>query len=102
MVTIDEVNTEQIGFIVLHRDNGSDAPVVPDEIGKAQVYLGANSDVEITLNSGETLESGDKVWAMLHIDNGTIGSYEFDGSEGSNDPPVIENDNIVMVQFTIQ
>ncbi|MBO6522805.1 MAG: hypothetical protein JJ971_03185 [Balneolaceae bacterium] len=102
MVTIDEVNTKQIGFIVLHRDNGSNAPVVPDEIGKAQVYLGANSDVEITLNSGETLESGDKVWAMLHIDNGTIGSYEFDGSEGSNDPPVIESENIVMVQFTIQ
>ena len=102
IVTIDEVNTKQIGFIVLHRDNGQDFPVVPDEIGKAQVYLGANSDVEITLNNGETLQTGDKVWAMLHIDNGTIGSYEFDGSEGSNDPPVTENDNIVMVQFTIQ
>ncbi|MEX2478943.1 MAG: hypothetical protein WD357_10930 [Gracilimonas sp.] len=102
-LTISETMAEQIGFVVLHRDNGSDAPVVPASIGHGQVYLGNNTDLEITLDEGETLESGDKVWAMLHIDNGTIGSYDFDGSQGSDDPPAFdEMDNIVMVQFTIQ
>lgn len=102
-ITIDEAMTQSIGFVVLHRDNGSDAPVVPASIGHGQVFLGSNSDLEITLDEGETLNSGDKVWAMLHIDNGTIGSYDFDGSEGSDDPPAFdENQDIVMVQFTIQ
>lgn len=102
-ITIDEAMTQSIGFVVLHRDNGNDAPVVPASIGHGQVYLGSNSDIEITLDEGETLSSGDKVWAMLHIDNGTIGSYDFDGSEGSDDPPAFgENQDVVMVQFTIQ
>jgi len=102
-LTISETMTDQIGFVVLHRDDGSDAPVVPASIGHGQVYLGQNDDLIITLDEGETLETGDKVWAMLHIDNGTIGSYDFDGSQGSDDPPVFDAmDNVVMVQFTIQ
>lgn len=102
-LTISETMTNQIGFVVLHRDNGDDTPVVPESIGHAQVYLGQNTDLMITLDEGVTLESGDKVWAMLHIDNGTIGSYDFDGTMESEDPPVFDElDNIVMVQFTIQ
>jgi hypothetical protein len=102
-VTVDETMTGQIGFVVLHRDTGNDSPVVPASIGHGEVYTGQNSELVIELNEGENLEAGDKVWAMLHIDNGTIGSYDFDGSEGSDDPPVFdESNNIVMVQFTIQ
>jgi hypothetical protein len=102
-LTISETMTGQIGFVVLHRDTGNDSPVVPASIGRGQVYTGQNTDLDIELNDGETLESGEKVWAMLHIDNGTIGSYDFDGSEGSDDPPVFDAmQNIVMVQFTIQ
>lgn len=76
---------------------------MPASIGHGQVYTGINNDLVITLDEGETLEAGDEVWAMLHIDNGTIGSYDFDGSEGSDDPPVFdEMQNVVMVQFTVQ
>ncbi len=102
-LTISETMTGQIGFVVLHRDTGNDSPVVPASIGHGQVYTGQNNDLIITLDDGENLESGEKVWAMLHIDNGTIGSYDFDGSAESDDPPVFDDmDNIVMVQFTIQ
>ncbi len=102
-LTISEALANNIGFVVLHRDTGSDAPVVPASIGHGQVYIGKNADLQISLDEDETLKSGDKVWAMLHIDNGTIGSYDFDGSAESDDPPVFdEMDNIVMVQFTIQ
>jgi hypothetical protein len=103
MLTIDEVGMLQTGFVVLHRDTGEDAPVVPASIGHAQVQLGETSDLQIMLDEDVTLQTGDKVWAMLHIDNGVIGSYDFDGSDGSDDPPVFDAfDDIVMVQFTIQ
>ncbi|MCR9131045.1 MAG: hypothetical protein NXI08_00640 [bacterium] len=103
MVTIAEAMMEEDGFVVLHRDNGNDAPVVPASIGKAKLFLGNNTNVQVMLDDGETLQAGDKVWAMLHIDNGTTGMYEFDGSAESNDPPVFdESNNIVMIQFTIQ
>ncbi|MFN1834972.1 hypothetical protein AB2B38_006900 [Balneola sp. MJW-20] len=102
MITITEVTTEQRGWIVLHRDNGNDAPVVPDIIGKAQVYLGANGEIDITVAEGETLQTGDKLWAMLHIDDGEEGAYEFDGNSGLDNPVFDSNSNIVMVQFTIQ
>tara|TARA_Y100001935_G_scaffold239088_1_gene226418 strand:+ start:168667 stop:170172 length:1506 start_codon:yes stop_codon:yes gene_type:complete len=103
MVTIEDVNTQQTGFVVLHMDNGEDAPVVPASIGHASVQLGTTDGLQIMLDDGVSLSSGDKVWAMLHTDTGTIGSYEFDGSADSNDPPVFDVfDNIVMVQFTIQ
>lgn len=102
-VTISETMTGQIGFVVLHRDTGNDSPVVPASIGHGQVYTGQNNDLVITLDDGETLETGEKVWAMLHIDNGTIGSYDFDGTAESDDPPVFDDmENVVMVQFTIQ
>lgn len=103
MITISEAMMQEDGFVVLHRDNGNDAPVVPASIGKAKLFVGNNTNIEVMLDDGETLEAGDKVWAMLHIDNGTTGDYEFDGSAESNDPPVFdESNNIVMVQFTIQ
>ncbi len=103
MVTIAEAMMQEDGFVVLHRDNGSDAPVVPASIGKAKLFLGNNTNIEVMLDDGETLQAGEKVWAMLHIDNGTTGAYEFDGSAESNDPPVFdESNNVVMVQFTIQ
>lgn len=102
-VTISETMAGQIGFVVLHRDNGEGGPVVPASIGHGQVYTGITNDLVISLDEDETLEAGDKVWAMLHIDNGTIGSYDFDGSEGSDDPPVFdEMQDVVMVQFTVQ
>lgn len=103
MVTIAEAMMQEDGFVVLHRDNGSDAPVVPASIGKAKLFLGNNTNIEVMLDDGETLQAGEKVWAMLHIDNGTTGAYEFDGSAESNDPPVFnESNNVVMVQFTVQ
>lgn len=101
-VTIESVTTEQRGWIVLHHDNGNNAPVVPDIIGKAQVYLGANSEIEITVADNESLQSGDKLWAMLHLDDGEEGAYEFDGNSGLDNPVFDSQNNIVMVSFTIQ
>jgi LPXTG-motif cell wall-anchored protein len=40
---------------------------------------------------------GGKLWPMLHIDAGTIGTYEFPGP----DAPVVVDGNIIMKQITV-
>jgi hypothetical protein len=99
-LNIAQVDAEQIGWIVLHRnDNGSPGAV----FGHAQVYTGENGNVAVMLDEGESVSSGEQVWAMLHIDNGTIHEYEFDGSQGSNDPPVTDDlGNPTMDSFVVE
>lgn len=97
-VNIGTVVSDQQGWIVLHRDNGNNAPVVPGIIGKAQVSKGANTDVKIMLDSA--VADGEQLWAMLHIDDSQTGVYEFDGV-GTADAPAMEDGEIVMIPFTI-
>ncbi len=97
-VTLSKVISDQAGWVVIHRDNGSGAPMVPQIIGKAQVSTGTNNDVMITLDS--TVTDGEILWAMLHVDDGQAGTYEFTGS-GSPDQPAMEDGAIVMRSFTI-
>ncbi len=40
---------------------------------------------------------GGKLWPMLHIDAGTVGTYEFPGA----DAPVMANGAIVMKQISV-
>ncbi|MDR8391215.1 hypothetical protein NC796_08705 [Aliifodinibius sp. S!AR15-10] len=107
-IAIAEANAMQRGFVVIHRNtqdgNGNDAPDVSGIIGKTDVYTGTNGDLTINLDEGESIESGEKLWAMLHIDSNSNGSYDFDANdENPDDPPVFDsNENIVMVQFTLE
>ncbi|MGE3802580.1 MAG: hypothetical protein AB7H80_16310, partial [Candidatus Kapaibacterium sp.] len=98
-VMIASANVQGPAWVVIHRDNGSNAPVVPGIIGKARLYNGSNTNVEIQLD--ENVSSGDKLWAMLHFDTGVIGTYEFDGANGL-DLPIIVNSMIQMESFVIQ
>jgi hypothetical protein len=99
-LNIAQVDAEQIGWIVLHRDNDGTPGAV---FGNAQVFTGENGNVVVMLDEGESVSSGEQVWAMLHIDNGTIHEYEFDGSQGSNDPPVTDAlGNPIMDSFVVE
>lgn len=76
-VTIATVVTEGPGWIVIHKDeDGAPGPV----IGHAAVEDGENSDVVVTLD--EELMGETTLWAMLHTDAGTAGTYEFPGDDG--------------------
>jgi len=99
MLKISRVIASQDGWVVIHRDNGGNAPAVPAIIGKAQVSKGTTTDLSISLDSG--VSNGEKLWAMLHVDDGVVGQYEFNGA-GTPDQPVTEDGQIVMTQFTIQ
>jgi hypothetical protein len=98
------VDAAEDGWVVLHRSNSAgDGPQVPAIIGKANIYTGTNGDVSVVLNDAEEISSGEKLWAMLHIDSNNNGSYDFDaGDSAPEDPPVTDgNGDIVMVQLTV-
>lgn len=75
---------DQPGWVVVHADNNG----APGEV------LGYSSLLPSGLSTGVTVTVdpsavGNTVWAMLHYDTGTAGTYEFGEVEGA-DPPVLD------------
>ncbi len=91
-VTIRSVTAQQDGWLVIHSDNnGAPGPV----IGHERILAGTTNNVEVTLQqNGRT----DALWAMLHLDTGEIGVYEFGTVEGA-DPPVVTNGVVASAPF---
>jgi hypothetical protein len=79
-VTVNSVVGSNPMWVVIHSDNnGTPGPV----LGQTLVDAGNTSAVEIALaEDGRT----SVLWPMLHVDDGTIGTYEFDGSSGLDSP----------------
>jgi LPXTG-motif cell wall-anchored protein len=91
-ITLQEVKASKAGWIAVHLDEGGSAGRV---IGHGAVKQGTNANLKVTLD--ETVPVGGKVWPMLHVDAGAIGTYEFPGP----DAPVVVDGNVVMKQITI-
>jgi hypothetical protein len=95
-VTSDSVTVAQIvsngpGWIVIHKEvNGGPGPVV----GYAPVKDGTNTKVVVKI---DTYTATPRLFAMLHTDAGTIGTYEFPGS----DVPVMAGGKMVSPGFTV-
>ena len=91
-IVVAEVNATQDGWIAVHIDQGGKPGPV---IGHAAAAKGTTSDLAVTLE--QDVPVGGKIWPMLHIDAGKIGTYEFPGP----DAPVVVDGNIVMKQISI-
>src|SRR5689334_6373779 len=91
-ITVAEIYASQDGWIVAHLDEGGKPGKV---IGHTAVKKGESNNVVIALS--ENVPAGGKLWPMLHIDAGTIGTYEFPGP----DAPVVVDGNIVMKQISV-
>jgi predicted lipoprotein with Yx(FWY)xxD motif len=88
-VTIAEVSSKGPGWIVVHADkNGAPGPV----LGYTAVKDGANKDVVVKLAAEGRTET---LYAMLHVDVGTVGTYEFPGA----DIPATVNGAVVTPAF---
>ena len=88
-VTIEKVVADQAGWLVIHiTRNGAPGPV----IGQAPIAEGSNENVEVTIDLDQATQ---QLFAMLHLDGGTEGEYEFPG----DDVPVFVDDVIVNVPF---
>jgi hypothetical protein len=94
-VRINSVYSEGPGFVVIHQDGGgSPGPVA----GQAAVSAGWTYNLEVEIDP--TLATP-TMFAMLHVDDGTVGVYEFDGASGL-DNPVSVNGQVVTPSFTVE
>jgi hypothetical protein len=76
-VLVDAVVADVNGWIVIHAGDGG-----KNVIGHAYVHAGANDNILVPVDAAGVT---DTISAMLHIDAGTIGTYEFPGA----DAPVV-------------
>lgn len=97
-ITIPSVTLAQPGFVVLH-ETDADGELVVLPVLAASDYLeaGTHENVTIRLPEDEVPMIGDRVFAMLHHDDGDM-MYTFPES----DPPVMMGDDIVMEPLTLE
>ncbi|GAA5020704.1 hypothetical protein GCM10011506_04250 [Marivirga lumbricoides] len=91
-ITVESITVGQPSWVVVHRDDGTGEGFVAPGIISVPVLLeaGTTTDIEISFEDGEEIEDGERLWVMLHNDNGTVGEYEFDGANGFDSPIVFD------------
>jgi predicted lipoprotein with Yx(FWY)xxD motif len=77
VVKITDVISNGPGWIAIHIQNPDGTP--GDEIGYTHVNNGDNQNVQVTI---DTTKITPVLFAMLHMDAGQIGAYEFPGPDG--------------------
>lgn len=95
-LTVARVDLDGIdqGFIGVHMDlDGKPGPVV----GVAQVKKGSTDELVVSFD--KPVASG-AFWPMLHVDDNTLGTYEFPKVKGA-DLPVKDGEKIVMKKITL-
>lgn len=88
-VTIPSVKSIGPGWIAIHVDNNGAPGTV---IGKTVVSDGENTNVKVAIDATKATST---LYAMLHIDAGVIGTYEFPG----DDVPATQDGKMVNVAF---
>lgn len=74
-VTIAHITSDMPGWIVIHAEaDGKPGPV----IGHAPITMGDSSDVAVEIDASAATTT---LYAMLHVDAGTVGEYEFPGED---------------------
>lgn len=90
-VTIEKVVSNGAGWLVIHaQQDGKPGPV----LGHSAVSDGENSNVVVQIDMSGATET---LYAMLHTDAGTVGTYEFPGS----DAPVSVEGQVVTPAFKV-
>ena len=91
-VTVSSVVAEEDGWLVIHADNDGK----PGEVlGHTQVHKGLNIEVTIAIDGSKAV---DFLHAMLHVDKGTSGVFDFPG----DDAPVKLDEAVVNKRFSIE
>ncbi len=91
-VIVGEVIALEDGWIVVHEVfEGASGAV----LGYAAVSEGTHTNVEVTLS--RDVSHGETLHAMLHVDAGTIGAFEFPGADG----PALDAGALVLDAFVV-
>jgi hypothetical protein len=86
-VVVEEIIAERDGWMVIHAENesGGIGPV----IGHALVKAGINRNIAVSVDTNRVTPT---MYAMLHVDLGAVGVYEFPGA----DVPVLDADGMMV------
>ena len=95
-ITVASATISQDGWIAVHKAGPDGKLLLTPLVGMVQIKAGDNKNVVIKLT--EPVAAGAPLWPMLHIDAGTIGTYEFPNGA---DVPVTANGMPVMKQITV-
>jgi hypothetical protein len=91
-VTVAKVFSQGPGWIVIHAQaDGKPGPI----LGYSPVVDGENSNVVVAIDTAGATET---LYAMLHIDAGQVGTWEFPGGP---DAPVKAGDVVITPPFTV-
>jgi hypothetical protein len=77
-VTIDSIYSESTGFVVIHRTSDGGVAGVSRPLA-----TGWTNNLRINI---DTTVAEAQMSAMLHVDNNTVGTYEFGTVEGADGP----------------
>ncbi len=91
-VVVPQAVIQQRGWMVIHNSTATGG-VGPD-IGHAPLLPGVNTNVVVSIDLAQVTP---QLWAMLHVDEGLIGVYEFPGA----DVPVVFNGQVVQEPFMV-
>lgn len=89
-VVIEKVVSNGPGWLAIHFQRPDGTP--GDEIGYAAVKNGVNQNVVVTIDPSKATPV---LYAMLHVDKGQVGTYEFPGA----DTPVMVTGQMVAPTF---
>jgi hypothetical protein len=100
ILSVASITVGQPSWVVVHKDDGTgNAFVAPGIISEpVAVEVGTSTDVAISLT--EDVVDGERLWVMLHNDNGIVGTYEFDGANGFDAPISFSSIDITVAAST--
>lgn len=90
-VIIKKAVMDQPGWVVIHADKDGE---IGEPIGNAKLQQGENTHISVNIDLSKATQ---KLYAMLHVDEGERGVYEFPG----DDKPLTFNGEIVVDDFQV-
>jgi hypothetical protein len=99
-VTIDQVTAAVNGWLVVHdqSENGNPGAI----LGYTQIPGGETEDVEVELLNTVDYTPGSTLYAMLHVDDQPVSTFNFPNGDDVPEVFGFEEDNVIIESFTIQ
>jgi hypothetical protein len=94
-VRVESVNIETAGFVAIHADMGG---MPGPTVGIAPVAAGANQDIVVAI---DVLGATPALLAVLHVDDGTPGVYEFEMRQMADAMVTTADGTPVMASFKL-
>lgn len=100
-ISVDKVESNVVGWIVLYETDANDDPILGSSIGRARVSIGATENIVVTIE--KSVSSGTLLAAVLHRDDPAVGTWQNTGETGPDAPITLGGAGLfVMSKFRVQ